>query len=199
MRIHTLFLSAAALALSVTMAAPAPPALAEWEPPKTLASNTRGEALAAAPDGTVVAVWATTRPPYEVVARTHAPGGPWGPPSVLGRGYAPVVAVDGTGTVTAAWLTQRRNRTDGVSAARLPAGGSWSPAVHLSDDVPAPGQRAGSDVFGATDLDLAVNGVGDVVLAWAWGRETGHHPWRVQVVLRPGGGSWSDPTDLSAA
>ena len=82
----------------------------------------------------MVAVWATTRPPYEVLARAHAPGGPWGAPTVLGRGYAPVVAVDGQGTVTAAWLTQRRNRTDGVSSARLPAGGGWSPAVHLSDD-----------------------------------------------------------------
>lgn len=196
---RTLLLAATTIALAVPLLTPAPPVYAEPGPVTALARNTRGEALAVAPDGTAVAVWATTAPPYEVVARRHEPGGSWDAPVVLGRGYAPAAAVDGSGAVTVAWLTQRRNRTDGVSATRMQPTGDWAVATHLTDDAAAPGHRPGAEVYGATDLDLAVNDAGTAVAAWAWGSETGHHPWRVQAAFRSGDDPWSPVDAVTSA
>ena len=196
---RTLLLAATTIALAVPLLTPVPLVSADPGPVTTLARNTRGEALAVAPDGTVVAVWATTARPYEVVARRHEPGGSWEAPVVLGRGYAPVAATDGSGAVTVAWLTQRRNRTDGVSAVRMQSDGTWSVATHLTDDTDAPGHRAGAEVYGATELDLAVNDAGSAVVAWAWGSETGRHPWRVQAAFRSGDGPWSPPDAVTSA
>ena len=173
----------------------------EWGPVTTLAPTTRGESLAVAPDGAVTVVWATTgTTPGQVVARHRPAGGSWGAAEVIGHGYAPRVTADETGDVTAVWLTQSRGRTDGVAAARRPAGGTWSRPTHLSRDREVPGYRPGSeDVFGATQLDLAAGAGGQVAVVWAWGSAGRDRPWRVQAVRRPAGGPWGHPVAVTPA
>jgi hypothetical protein len=117
---------------------------------------------------------------------------------VIGHGYAPRAAVDRRGSVTVAWLTRRHGFTDGVAAARRPSGGRWSAPVRLSHDLAVPGYpRGGEDVYGATDLDLAVSPRGAAVAVWAWGSDDRSAPWRIQSAFRPAGGPWSGPEDVT--
>jgi hypothetical protein len=119
---------------------------------------------------------------------------------VIGHGYAPQVVVDRRGDVTALWLTQEPGRTDGVAAARRPAGGHWSDPVELSRDLAVPGYQPGAeDVYGATQLDVAVGARGVVAAAWAWGSVDRHRPWRVQAVWRHRHGGWVRPAEVTPA
>jgi len=97
---------------------------------------------------------------------------------------APQVAIDGAGDVTAIW-----DRSDGsnsiVQAAVRPAGGGFSAPVDLS--------AAGRDA----DLEqVAVDGAGDAVAVW---RRFDGSKYIVQAAVRPAGGSFGAPVDLSAA
>lgn len=171
-----------------------------WGPVTRLAANPRGESLAVDAAGTVTVAWATSSTPPSVVVRRHRSGGSWSEPVVIGHGYAPRAAVDHRGTVTVAWLTQRQGFTDGVAAARKPVGHPWSAPVRLSHDLSVPGYpRDGEDVYGATDLDLAVSPGGAAIAVWAWGSDDRSTPWRIQSAFRPAGGPWTGPVDVTPA
>jgi hypothetical protein len=171
-----------------------------WGPVTRLAPNPRGESLAVDAAGTVTVAWATSSTPPSVVVRRHPSDGGWGKPVVIGHGYAPQAAVDGRGNVTIAWLTQRQGFTDGVVAARRPVGGPWSAPVRLSHDLSVPGYpHGGEDVYGATDLDLAVSPHGATVAVWAWGSDDRSKPWRIQSAFRPAGAAWTGPEDVTPA
>ncbi len=171
-----------------------------WGPVIRLAENPRGESLAVDAAGTVTVVWATSATPPAVVVRRHPAGGSWGKPVVVGHGYAPQVAADRRGTLTVAWLTPRTGRTDGVVAVRRPAGGAWSTPIRLTRDLSVPGYpHDGEEVYGATDLDLAVSPRGAVVAVWAWGSDARSKPWRIQSAYRPAGGPGTGPVDVTPA
>ncbi|GAA1147307.1 hypothetical protein [Nocardioides aquiterrae] len=195
-----MIVAATALSLAVPALVTPPPAAADWGPVTTLAANTRGESLAVDARGAVTVVWAGTASPGDVIARRRTAGGDWHAPVVIGHGYAPQVVVDRRGDVTALWLTQEPGRTDGVAAARRPAGGHWSDPVEVSRDLPVPGYQPGAeDVYGATQLDVAVGARGVVAAAWAWGSVDRHRPWRVQAVWRHRHGGWADPAAVTPA
>jgi hypothetical protein len=119
---------------------------------------------------------------------------------VVGHGYAPQVAADARGNVTVVWLTQRRGSTDGVAAARRPAGRPWSAPVRLSRDLRVPGYVPEAEgVYGADDLALAVSPRGAVVVAWAWGSDDREKAWRIQSAYRPRGGPWKESRDVTPA
>jgi hypothetical protein len=195
-----MIVAATALSLAVPALVSPPPAAADWGPVTTLAANTRGESLAVDARGVVTVVWAGTSSPGDVIARRRTAGGDWHAPVVTGHGYAPRVVVDRRGDVTVLWLTQEPGRTDGVAAARRPAGGHWTDPVELSRDLAVPGYQPGAeDVYGATELDVAVGARGVVAAAWAWGSVDRDKPWRVQAVWRHRHGGWVSRAEVTPA
>jgi hypothetical protein len=124
---------------------------------------------------------------YIVQAATLPAGGSWGEVKDLSAAgqsaFKSHVASDAAGDVTAVW-----ERLDGehsiVQAATLPAGGSWGSPQDLS----AAGQNA-------NDSFVAVDAQGDVIATWY--RSNGENTI-VQAAVRPAGGSWGGPHDLSA-
>lgn len=212
MIVHTWALATTAAALAVTgpalVTAPAasaggsprlaPSATQTWGPVTRLARNPRGQSLAVDARNNATVVWATSANTRSVMARRRAAGHGWGAPQVIGHGYAPQVATDTRGDVTAVWLTQRKGFTDGVAVARRPAGGHWSGPVRLTVDRRVPAYpHGGEDVYGAAEVDLAVSPRGAVVVTWAWGSDDRKKPWRIQSAYRRAGGGWSGPDDVT--
>jgi hypothetical protein len=188
---------------AVLPVAPAPATASQaqtWEPVKRLGNSPWGEALVADARNHTTVVWTTSSTPPAIVALRRSADGHWGKQVVIGHGYAPRVAADARGNVTAVWTTRRAGFTDGVVAARRPAGGRWSAPVRLSRDLSVPGYpHGGEEAYGAVDLDLAVSPGGDAVVAWAWGSDAREKPWRIQSAFRPRGGPWKEPTDVTPA
>ncbi len=186
---------AAALAAPVTAGA-SPAARADepaWGPVTVLAPTPWSEDLAVDAHGVTTVVWATAGSPGTIVAVQRGADGEWGARTDLGRGVDPVVVADGRGNVTAAWITVRKQRAATVvaAAARRPASGHWSEPVRISDPRTA--------AAGPADLDLAVGRRGDLVAAWAWGRERATDEWRIQAASRSAGGRWDDPVAVTPA
>lgn len=209
-RIFAVTVAATAVTGQALVTVPAAPAVSTpndarvaaqtWEPVKRLASNPRGESLAVDARNNTTVVWATSSTPPSIVVLRRRAGGSWGKRVAIGHGYAPQVAADARGNLTVVWLTQRRGFTDGVAVARRPAGGRWSDPVRLSRDLSVPGYpHDGEEVYGATEVELAVSPRGAVVVAWAWGSDARKKPWRIQSVYRPPGGPWSEPLDVTPA
>jgi hypothetical protein len=168
-----------------------------------LAKNPRGEDLTVDTGNKTTIVWATGAsavPPHTIMARARFATGDWGAPVAIGHGYAPQVAADGRGNLTAVWLTQRQGFTDGVATARRPAGGRWSDAVRLSDDLRVPGYPDNAeDPYGAAELDLAVSPDGAAVAAWSWGSDDRDQPWRIRAAYRPAAGRWNGQVGVTPA
>ncbi|MFC4786222.1 hypothetical protein ACT8ZV_17225 [Nocardioides sp. MAHUQ-72] len=178
----------------------APVAAGTWGPVKRLDADTRGESLAVDARGVTTIVWATRNPPREIKALRRTRAGDWGAERIIGHGYAPQVAVDAEGNVTVVWLTQHRDTTDGVLAVRRPVGGPWSEPVRLTQDRSVPGYvPGGDDVNGASDVRLAANPAGAVVVAWAWGSGLLDEPSRVQSAYQAPGQSWTAAEDVTSA
>ncbi|MCO5315234.1 MAG: hypothetical protein M9938_03605 [Solirubrobacterales bacterium] len=145
--------------------------------------------IAVSPDGTTTAVWRRDDGSnYIIQAVISPPGGSFGVPvdlSAIGRNaYSPQIAISPDGTTTAVW--RRYNGSDYITqAATRPAGGSFGTPVDLS----APGE----DAFDQ-QLVAAPDGASTVV----WRRYNGSN-YVVQATIRPAGGSFGTPVDLSAA
>jgi len=115
-------------------------------------------------------------------------GGSWLPSvdvSVAGRdAEEPDVAIDAAGNAVALW-----RRHDGskyiVQAAMRPAGGAWQSPVNLS----AAGETA-------KEPQLALDAAGNAVAVWT--RHDGLD-FIAQAAVRPAGGTWQGPDDLSLA
>ncbi len=139
--------------------------------------------------GDAVAVWVRSNGANQIVQAAVRPaGGSFGAPldlSVAGQsGFAPQVAMDKAGDAIAVWY--RFNGTNYiVQAAVRPAGGSFGAPVDLA--------AAGQDSFAS---QVALDQAGDAVAVWV--RFNGSTQI-VQGAVRPAGGSFGAPVDLSAA
>lgn len=145
--------------------------------PQTVTTESRSAAaLAVAPDGTVLVVWASGAPARLRYA-VRPPGGVVGPAQDVPGGdryYAGLhVASDAAGTMTIAWASSTGPETV-VKALRRSAGGTFGAVEPLSG------------TNGTQDVDLAVNAQGDVLVAFGEG-------FHVNAALRPAGASAFSP------
>jgi hypothetical protein len=132
--------------------------------------------------GNAVALWVqrtgTTAVQDRIWTKSHPPGQPWSPRSVLSRALtttqnAPVIRVSAAGGSIAVW-----NEADGVWTAERPAQGPWTVARLL--------------IAGAASPLLAMNAEGDAALAWGSGVGPGG-PTQLNVMRRDEGGTWQAP------
>lgn len=179
-------------AAATSSAAPA------WGPVVKMGKNPMGSALVVDKKGTVTAVWEALTYQRSIVVRQHRPGHAWSKAKTIGRGFEPAVAVDAKGVVTVVWRGVRRGFTDGVLAARHPAGGRWSAPVRISRDVKIAGYPTdGDDMVGASDIHVAVGPVAGVVVTWQWGSYNRNRSWRIQSAVLPPGGHWQAPVAVT--
>jgi len=168
-----------------------------WGHVRTLAPNPWSASLAVDGRGTTTVAWSTSDFPARIVARQRFANGTWGKKAVLGDGYDPQVVADHRGVTNVVWVTQREGISDGVVAARRTRATDWSEPTTLSRDVVLPGYVPGSAVRGATDLDVAVNRGGAVVVAWTFADEGVES--RIQSAYRPQVGSWRKAVNVTPA
>ena len=163
-----------------------------WLPAADLSAADRDATLPQATvdrQGDAVVVWQRDNGANTIVQAAARPeGGVWQAPVDLSapgqNAVAPQLAVDAQGDATAVW--QRFNGTDTiVQAAARPASGTWQTPV----DVSAPGGDA-------DEPRVAVNAHGDAVAVW---RRSNGTNTIVQGAIRPAGGAWHAPVDLSSA
>ncbi|HEX9966677.1 MAG TPA: hypothetical protein VGB06_01895, partial [Solirubrobacterales bacterium] len=165
----------------------------EWSEPDDLSTagefvtplEAPGVAIDAA--GNAIAVWKLVSPDEVVQAAVRPAGGAWGAPDDLsGAGQdagQPAVAMNDAGLAVAVWT--RLDVTDTIQAAVRPAGGDWTAPDDLSDARQ-----------NAAEPDVAIDEAGEAVAVWA--RSNGTNDI-VQAAVRPAGGDWAEPDDLSAS
>jgi hypothetical protein len=138
------------------------------------------------PEGTAIAVWVNST--TGTIQGAYLPfGGSWSLPfdlSASGEDLGePQIAIDSQGFATVIWV--RSNGTNIiVQETDKSLHGAWSAPIDLS----APGQDA---LIPQLDADVG----GNVVVVWQ--RSNGTNTV-IQVTLKPFGGVWSSPLDLSA-
>jgi len=98
-------------------------------------------------------------------------------------GSAPRIASDGAGHIAVVWR-ESNGDTSSIRAAMRPASGVWQPSQRLS----APATATESP-------KIAMDSLGNTVAVWQ--RSSGHDSV-VQAAIRPAGGTWSKPQDLSS-
>jgi Ca2+-binding RTX toxin-like protein len=97
-------------------------------------------------------------------------------------GSSPRIVSDGAGDIVAIWR-EVDGDTSAIRAAFRPAGESWRPAQRIS--IPA---------LATESPRVAMDKAGNAVAVWQ--RSSGHDSV-VQAAIRPAGGVWSEPEDLS--
>jgi hypothetical protein len=138
------------------------------------------------PHGGATVVWEEEKS-SAIQSATRPAGGSWSAPVTLSApgvwAGRPQVAVDSQGNATAVW---ERDNPKGIliQSASRPVGGSWSAPVNLSK----PGRNV-------QEAQIAAGPQGDATAIWA--RSDGRD-LIVQGAMRPAGGSWSAPVDISA-
>lgn len=169
------------------------PAGSAWQPAQDLSAPGQGAVnakVALNAGGNAVAVWQRSNGTNEIVqAAVRAAGGAWQPAQDLSApgqdASSPRVSIDPAGNAVAVW--ERFNGSNFIVQASVrPAGGAWQlPAQELS----AVGQSASSP-------QVALDPAGNAVAVWDRSNGTNRI---VQAAVRPAGGSWLPPQDLSAA
>jgi hypothetical protein len=173
------------------------PAGGEWSEPEDLSEageNAHEPQVAIDPDGDAVATWNRWGGSALIVQAAVRAAGDWSEPEDLSEmrlpGEVAPVAIDAAGNAVAVWV----HPDDGhhinrgiLQAAVLPAGGEWSEPEDLSP--PGLDQAANNPA-------VATNGAVGAVALW---RQNDGGEYRVQASVRPPGGEWSEPEDLSAA
>ncbi len=167
------------------------PAAGKWQTPVTLSApgeKTAQETPQVAVDeqGDAVAVWqsssGTSNAAIEGAVRPA--GGKWQTPLTLSapgvEAAEPRVAVDAQGDAVVVWERSSARVQGTVRSAR----GEWQTPVNLS----APGVFAG-------EPDVAIGAQGNAVAVWV---EAHGSKFVVQGAVRPAGGEWQTPNDLSA-
>jgi hypothetical protein len=96
---------------------------------------------------------------------------------------APRIASDGAGNVVAVWR-EADGDSESIRAAVRPSGGAWSSAQGIS-----------SPALAAESPELAMDRQGNAVAVWQ--RSTGRNSV-VQAAVRPAGGTWAQPQDVSS-
>jgi RTX calcium-binding nonapeptide repeat (4 copies) len=97
-------------------------------------------------------------------------------------GSSPRIVSDGAGDIVAIWR-EVDGDTSAIRAAFRPAGESWRPA-----------QRISTPALATESPRVAMDKAGNAVAVWQ--RSSGHDSV-VQAAIRPAGGVWSEPEDLS--
>jgi PKD domain len=155
-----------------------------WQAPVDLspveAPGGEHPSLAVDAQGDAIVTWNRGAGPVQEAFRPA--GGAWQAPVDLTQGSAEgdfsQVAFDKQGDALAMW------QGDGLQSAFMPAGGTWQPPATVGSEL-----VAGSD--------FAVDGRGDAVAVWdSWTEGFLSHRV-VQAALRPAGGDWQAPVDLS--
>jgi hypothetical protein len=142
------------------------------------------------PQGVATAVWARSNATNTIIqAAQRAANGVWQAPvdiSATGKDASdPQIAIDGQGNAVAIW--QRPNAANSiiVQAAVRPAGGAWQAPTDLS--------VTGRD---AVAPRLAVDAQGTAIAVW---QRLDTANVVIQAAVRPAGGAWQAPTNLSAS
>jgi hypothetical protein len=165
----------------------------EWSEPEDV-SDSVSEAitplLAVDAGSEAVAIWTAFDSGDRIVqAAIRSADGEWSDPEDLFEAglvtplEAPDVAIDAAGNAIAVWRLEGGN--DIVQAAVRPAGGDWADP----DDLSGAGEDAGEPA-------VAMNDAGEAVAVW---RRLDGTKDIIQAAVRPAGGDWADPDDLSDA
>jgi PKD domain len=158
----------------------------EWSAPDDLSIagvDAGSPTVAMNATGAAVAAWGVFGGGIQAAVRPA--GGDWSEPEdVSAVGGEPALAVDSSGSAFAIW--HGPGSTDQIlRVAGRPLGGDWSEPDDLS---------AEAETFQSYDLDA--NAAAGVVATWTRGISATIH--EVQAAVRPPGGDWSEPDDLSA-
>ncbi len=160
------------------------PAGGAWQTPVDLspveAPGGEHPSLAVDAQGSAMVTWNRGAGPVQEAFKPA--GGAWQAPINLTQGNAEgdfsQVAFDEHGDAMATW------QGDGLQSAFMPVDGTWQPPSIVGSEL-----VAGSD--------FAVDGRGDAVAVWdSWTEGFLSHRV-VQAALRPAGGEWQTPVDLS--
>ena len=162
-----------------------------WTAPKTLTGpgfEADDVEVAASPGGIAIAIWSReTATGVVIQASVRKPGGPWGAVKDLSSNvqtsFQPHVALDRQGNATAVWARSGLP----IQAAVRPRGGVWGAPQDIS---PLGG--------GAALPQVAYDRNGKAIAVW-YRATLGPLQEVVQASVRPRGGAWSMPEDLSAA
>jgi hypothetical protein len=149
--------------------------------------------IAVSSSGDAIALWTRSAKNKLNVwsARLPVGGSTWGPEMRVTANQStakqgPRVAFGPTGTAHAVWMDPAVGNAD-IWYATLPSGSStWSNNTNISDDP-------GTAFQGPTDI--AVDGSGDVMVAWTDRRAT---PYQLRVRRLPAGGSWGASSIVAA-
>ena len=164
-----------------------------WQAPVDITSSAQNVAfaprVAVDAQGNAVVIWQRrVGPNYVIQGAVRPVDGAWEEPVELsGAGPNeddPELAVDPQGNAYAVWQ-HRDGPGSGVQGAVRPAGGAWQEPVTLS----APGRPA-------EGAQIAVDPHGNAFAIWV-GSDGTHSI--VHSAVRPAGGTWQGPVDLSAA
>lgn len=165
-----------------------------WSEPEDLsAAGQHVKALQDGPDvaidatGNAIAVWTLEGSSNYIVQTAARPaGGDWGAPDDLsapGQDAAePAVAMNEAGEAVAVWT--HLDSSDTIQGAVRPAGGPWAG----SDDLSVASQEA-------RQPEVAIDEAGKAVAVW---RRYDGSNMIVQGSVRPAGGAWAAPDNLSA-
>lgn len=167
------------------------PAGGSWSAPEDLSlagTDAQEPTVAMNEAGTAVAAWRIGSSGIQAVVRP--PGGAWSTPpqqvSALGQSAGdPTVAIDSNGNAAALWQGPGATTGQVLRAAVLPPGGGWSAPKEVS-----------AEEEGFASYELEAHAIAGVVATWT--RKLSLTTYGVQAAVRPPGGGWAEPEDLSA-
>jgi PKD domain len=171
------------------------PAGGDWSAPEILSlPGEEGENSLVTIDaaGNAIAVWITEESLGSFVIRSVArpPSGEWSDPEDVSDSIAaagsPSLAVDAASEAVAIWTAFEGGHVIVQGAARS-AGGAWSEPDNLSP--------TGEDVTPLEAPDVGIDAAGNAIAVW---KLDGTNQV-VQAAVRPAGGDWEEPDDLSSA
>jgi PKD domain-containing protein len=162
-----------------------------WSEPKDLSAagdDAHEPEVAVNAAGTAVAAWRVTGTGIQAAVRPAGGNWPATPEQVSASGqsaWKPIVAIDSNGSAVALWEASGTAGGDVLRASVRAPGGGWAPPKEVSDE-----ER------GFMSYQLEANAIAGVIATWT--RELSPMAYGVQAAVRPPGGGWSEPDDLSA-
>ena len=170
------------------------PAGGTWSAPTNLTSLGQSAAPDIAVDaaGNATAVWEGSNGTHSIIRTATRPrGGAWsGATDLSAEGQnanLPQVALGADGSATVVWF-RSNGAYDVIQAATRAAGGSWSAPTTVS--------VTGRNAYGP---QVVVDSSGSTTVVWRRQNELDFDRLVIQASTRPAGGTWSVPTNVSAA
>jgi len=143
--------------------------------------------------GAAVVVWLASPPrdnadPYQVESTTRPAGGNWGAVTTASPNVPQTwqcgVALDGSGTATAMWVTATTLTSKRLYAATRPVGGAWGSPTRIEP----------SDWNDLNQNAMAADAAGNVTVSWVGEDTTGQN--NVRTASLAVGRGWAAPTTL---